>query len=545
MRLLPLALLLAFPVTVLAETFPLQSRITEVTVYPQGAKVTRVARYSLPAGTHQLQLLDLPQSAQAQTVRARLEGARLGAVTLRQDFVPPQPKLEDAVRRAAERRVEEAEEALRRKQDEIALLRLNREAAENSILFLRGLNQGEILQGAGAEELRAIVRMTGEETLAARRTVLQAEAEIRALQREQVRLEEDLQAARQALAALVPGQRETVQLLVAADSATPVEGSLVVSYHVSAAGWEPVNDAHLDLQNETLRLERGAYVEQFSGENWEDVALRLSTSQPSGAVAPSEVYAEQRWIEPPYPARSQPKLSMELSMPLDDMAEAVMAVRAPTELEAAATVLAEGLIVTYDYPQTVSLATGADAAKLSLGALAFRPDIVALAAPLFDSSAFLTASFTNDSGEIILPSSNTQLFLDGELVGGIDQPLLSAGGEARLPFGPIEGLQLTRVVKRNSGDRGILSKSNELTENTVIEVKNVTSRSWPLRLLDRVPYSEQEDLEITWSALPAPDEKDVEGRRNVLAWTFDLAAGASRKIKIDQRLSWPEEMELR
>ena len=156
------------------------------------------------------------------------------------------------------------------------------------------------------------------------------------------------------------------------------------------------------------------------------------------------------------------------------------------------------------------------------------------------------AAITNDMGELILPTSEASFYLDGRFVGQRYLDLIPAGGEADLSFGPVEGLRLTRrVLDRNEGDRGVITKSNELTEEVRIEVENLTGESWPVRLLDRVPYSEQEDLEITWTAQPRPTEEDVDGKRGVLAWTVEIAPGATQEIALSHRIEWPEGMQLR
>ncbi|WP_328757455.1 DUF4139 domain-containing protein [Fuscibacter oryzae] len=65
-------------------------------------------------------------------------------------------------------------------------------------------------------------------------------------------------------------------------------------------------------------------------------------------------------------------------------------------------------------------------------------------------------------------------------------------------FGAIEGLLLTRdMPTRNEGDRGLLSSDTERTETAVLKIRNLTQESWPIHLLDQVPYSEQADLQIT------------------------------------------------
>lgn len=538
---LPAALL---PTVSLAETFQLTSQISNVIVYPNGAKVTRTAQFDLPAGNHQLQVLDLPQSVALDGIRAKLAGAQLGAVTLRDDFVPPRAEVEDAARAAAERRLEAALEELQAHQDDIRSLHLSKEAADTAIGFLRGLTKSDALSGLSAEGLRDIARMMGEETFAARQAVLEADAEARQLSRDLPELQQAVDKAQQALDALVRGQDEVLLVEVAASATAATEATLEISYFIDAAGWRPVNDASLTLDSGMLQLDRGALVEQYSGENWQDVSLTLSTSQPSGEVAASEVYSDFRQlVEPHRPlakvrSESAAPAFADMAAPMMEVAEAEPVVMAPP------VALAGGLILTYPYPRPVSLATGADAAKLSLGTLSFEAAIEATAVPLYDQTAFLTAKILNDSGEEILPSPETLLYLDGELVGRFDQPMLAAGDDLRLPFGPIDGVQLRREVTRNQGDRGILSKSNDRTEAIRITVDNLTNRAWDMRLIDRVPYGEQDDLQITWSTLPEPSETDLDGRRGVLAWTFPLAAGAEKIIKLNQRISWPGEMEL-
>ena len=70
-------------------------------------------------------------------------------------------------------------------------------------------------------------------------------------------------------------------------------------------------------------------------------------------------------------------------------------------------------------------------------------------------------------------------------------------------------------------------------------------RRWPVHLLDQVPYSEQTELEITFSADPQPAETDPEGERGLLGWRFDLAPGAKQEIRLETQLRWPEGLELR
>jgi hypothetical protein len=139
------------------------------------------------------------------------------------------------------------------------------------------------------------------------------------------------------------------------------------------------------------------------------------------------------------------------------------------------------------------------------------------------------------------------LFVDDVFVGASRQfNGIPAGAEAELPFGPIEGLRLERIVlNQNEGDRGIISRSNEQTKSIQIEISNLTNDTWPIRLLDQVPYSEQEDLKISWEAEPDATDVNVDNQRGILGWDLVLNPGEIRMIRLDQTLSWPDGMLLR
>jgi uncharacterized protein (TIGR02231 family) len=169
---------------------------------------------------------------------------------------------------------------------------------------------------------------------------------------------------------------------------------------------------------------------------------------------------------------------------------------------------------------------------------------VADAAPLYDDTAYVAAAVANKSGELLLPG-DAALYLDGALVGETRLDLLPPGGEADIGFGPVEGLRLTRNVEgRSAGDRGMIRRSNDLVETIVIDVENLTGETWPVRLTDRAPYSEQEALAIDWTADPDPVAVDPDGRPGVLIWRFDIAPGETRRFSVGLELTWPEGMVL-
>ncbi|WP_306114567.1 MULTISPECIES: DUF4139 domain-containing protein [unclassified Roseovarius] len=542
MRALPIVLAF-FPTFVLAEDIALTSAVTAATLYPQGATVTREIPFEVPAGQHELILTDLPQGTPLDTVRVSVEGVTMGSLTVRNDFVPPRSGDDDAAIKVAEAEVERIEEQLRLGLADVERITLEGNAAEARVAFLSQLGEGEGVAELDVSALRDLVGMIGEETLAAEQAALDARLRADAAQRGLKDLREALEKARQALQALVPEDKARAMLAVSVSAADQTQGMLSVTYNIWEANWQPVYDVTLERASGQLEIERGALIAQGTGENWRDVNLTLSTVRPSEQTAPGQIWPWQRWIEDPAQVRSK-QLERVQDFAMGAAADVVMEAEAPPMVEEAAAAF-DGLAVTYSYPSKVSVASRADNVRIALGDLSTSAEIVAQAVPLTDSNAFLMAGITNDMGELILPGT-AMFYMDGRFIGRQGLELIPAGAEAELSFGPIDGLRLTRtVLDRNEGDRGIITKSNELSEAVEIKVENLTGEAWPVRLLDRVPFSEQEDLEISWMAKPRPTEENVDGKRGIMAWEFELDAGANRLIELDHALEWPEGKVLR
>jgi uncharacterized protein (TIGR02231 family) len=534
-------LLIVAPVLAWAEDIPVTSRVADVTLYPQGGTVIREAGFAAPEGGHRLILTDLPVSVPLSSVRVFVEGAQLNDIALRDDYVPPRSAEETAALQAARAEVARLEAALRDAEAGVEAIRLEEEAAVARVAFLDQLGTSRALAGMDPAALRDLVTMIGQEGLAARQAALEARQRADAADRGLTDLRDDLEEARAALRALVPQDAARAMLAVAITADAETQGVVRVAYTVPDAGWQPAYDFRLNRDAARLSIARGAFLQQSTGENWQDVALTLSTSRSSEQTAPSEIWP---WLRRVFdPDQMQPKtLSRGAEASFDSAAPQAEALAAPAPaMVTQAAPEFDGLSVRYVYPGTVSVASGADRVRVDLGLIERPADPIARAVPLLDDRAFLMAGFTNDPREVILPTEEARFYLGARFVGQRPIAMIPAGAEAELSFGPIDGLRLTRMIpSREEGGRGVFTASNALEETIRIEVENLTAEPWPLRVLDRVPYSEQQELEIEWTAAPRPAGQDVDGKRGVLEWRFTLAPGATQEIVLDYALEWPE-----
>jgi uncharacterized protein (TIGR02231 family) len=534
-----------FPSCVLADQITATSRVTEVTIYAYGAQITRQVTFDAPAGTHDLTVADLPQETYAEALRiAPGTGAQIASFALQPEFVPPSTPRENAALIAAEADVQRLEEAERAALVALEGVQVRINAANAQVAFLQGVKAEPAIDATSAENLRAIATMIGAEVLLAGEAARAAKAEQLLAEQALSDVRADLAAAQEVRGALGSDQTLYAALDVKVVLETAGPQSVTITQFVQNASWRPVYDMRLSREGgDMLTLQRGVLISQATGEDWDDVALTLSTANPSAQTMPSTLYPEYRAISDSAKTYAMEPESavMEDSLRLGG---ALAAQAAPAPTTYTGQVALQGDVVVYTYAAPADVKTGATDLRLALDEIVLTPEITARAVPRYDATAFMIASFTNTGAEVLLPGY-AYLYREGTLIGGMDFAAVQAGEQAELPFGTIEGLRLTRDMPvRATGERGLIISSNQQEETAVLQIENLTEQAWNVRLMDLIPYSEQDDLQVSYVAdLPATEE-NVDGQRGILAWDFPLAGGEKTAVTLTTTLSWPDGMTL-
>ncbi len=549
------------------------SIIHAATVYPEGATVTRRVEFSSPAGSNRVIVDDLPLHFDQGSLRVTGAGDTafsIVSVDHRIDRLPPTPEEDNPEWLRITGEIEALE-------DEIYQLQVQIRAHEADISVAdTRLKMVEILMNREPQKMVDDVEYTraSPETWAQTISVLaqqskialaarqEAEVAIDGLAEQAADIEEDIAKKREELRAVYapPTERSVATVELASDAA--ISGTLEISYRTYEAGWEPIYDLRLDQGDDaTLVIERHARVAQQTGEDWTDVALTLSTAQPSRRMNAPDLppaHAMLVFAQPLAERRSSSDLQ-KAPAPLMDGASAPSVAQAElfareedvvveNEPVSAVTGLAsvelQGQTVIYTLPGTASVAGDGTVRQLGIDQGEVEADLLARATPEFDTNAYLYAAVENSFGGPILPG-RASVFRDGTFIGESWLPMIAAGDEATLPFGVVDGITLTRhILEKEDGDYGIIGTTNRRVERFQLSAKSVLGYDLPLTIYDRVPFSEEEDLEITSYARPQPSETDVDGKRGVQAWTFSLSAGATQTIEFGYDIRWPGDQQM-
>lgn len=533
-----------FPTCVFADQITATSRVTAVTIYAYGAQITRQVTFDAPAGQHDLTIADLPQDTYAEALRITPgTGAQVASFALQPEFVPPSQPRESAALLTAEADVQRLEEAERAAVLALEGVQTRINAANAQIAFLQAVKVEPAVDATAAANLRDIARMIGDEVLLAGDAARGAKADLMLAEAALSDIRGDLNAAINVRDTLGTDQTlyAALDVQVILEAAGPQ--TVTITQFVQNASWRPVYDMRLSRDGgDALTLQRGVLVSQATGEDWDDVALTLSTANPSAQPMPSMLSPEYRAIyDGTLAYAAEPMMEDALEGRLN---RAVTMQAAPAPVANVGQATLQGDVVVYEYAAAADVKTGATDLRLALDEVVLTPDITARAVPRYDQTAFMMASFTNTGAEVLLPGY-AYLYREGTLIGGMQIVAIQPGAEAELAFGAIEGLRLTRDMPvRATGERGLIVSSNQQEDTAVLQIENLTDQAWDVRLMDLVPYSEQEELEIVYVADLPVTEDNVDGMRGILAWDFALAPGEKTAVTLTTTLSWPDGMML-
>ncbi|MEL6980511.1 MAG: mucoidy inhibitor MuiA family protein [Pseudomonadota bacterium] len=573
------ALALSAPAPGRAAEIETSSTVAAALVYPSGARVTRAARFTAPVGRHELVVADLPSGLDEASLRVSGEAQGAGFEILGIAYRRVRPRVEplsEPERQALLDRIEAQEWALRAASDAVAEARARldymqafRKATVGGPIFAAEPNEAQSERGGPGGLFGATERWTeawaliGAESDAAR-------SALRAGQRAEAAERDALDALRDALDQVGPPPPARNVLTVSINAPEGVaEGALDIEYLAAGARWAPLYDLKLDTARDrgaglkgALDLYRLAAVTQNTGEDWTKARLSLSTARPSGRVAAQAPQAQQVVLAPDAsPSRVQ---SMDgLLSPDEAEAEADLrsafnraapAPAAPMEAQVvaerrapAATTSAlaaySGAGVVYEIPDPVTIPGDGEPRQVLIGVESGEVDLAARAAPSRDETAYLYAMRQN--GPAPLLPGRASIFRDGVFHGQFDLAYVAPNSESAVPFGRLDDVTVSHVVRtQTTGEAGgLFSSSNRRRSRFALRAENTGETPRRVTLLDAAPYSETEEIEVTYQG-PAPSERNVEGARGVMAWTFELDPGEAREIAFGYDLSWPEGREI-
>lgn len=520
-----------------AATIEAASTIDNVTVYPDGATITRLLKINLPAGDHVVLAKDFPLTLDPASLRVEGEGGSrvtIGSIDAR----PPAPKPVESE--------PEREKRMQALDDERTAVENRIEAANVRRNFVRRFATDAPL-GLGEESNARPLAEWREAFKASEDEINQADEIIRGLTVKKREIDAQIRVLQSGQRA-DPAKKLEVRIDLSSEAAT--SATFRVSYTVRDARWIPIYDARLDTGSKdrkpALEVVRRAEIIQRTGEDWADVTLAVSSVRTArGGSAPNLSTLLVNYPQPAPQVSSIMPVSPMTAAPGRQVRSAGLEsskaadVAAPAE-ERSAVMETGGFQAVFRIPGRISLGAGEGARSLRIASVSASPDLLVRAAPSVSDTAFLEASFKQNEEAPLLPG-RVSLYRDGVFVGRGQMPLSPKDETVRLGFGVDEQVKVTRIVARkNESASGIISSSKVDEREFRVTMRNGHAAPVRMTIEDQLPVSENADIQVEMlSSSTPPTQRDARDQRGVLAWTQEVAAGETKEIKFGWRVKWP------
>ena len=532
----------------------LDSKITAVTVYADRARVTREATLALPAKSNRFSFTKLPSWIDEGSVRVSLQTAA-GAkgevldVQIRRTYLTA----------ASDEEVRKAQEAVQEITDQMSELTDQGKVIEqrrNHLESIRVFSLDKHPKDAAAREVKVNEYVDFLNFLETSLTKLNADRRALEIKRRDLQPEQNVRQKRLSeLNSRARLEERAVEVALRGSG----QATIVLTYLLAGATWEPAHELRADEKGGQVNISSYAVVRQTTGEDWGVAKLAFSTQNLSrtaripeldtllvgqGTKAPVQILQQQEdtyqqafgnyksqnrlWYD------NNPIANQRIAIRNLDSNDAIQqkAVRTFAKLSGRATT------AHFHALSDKAVPTDGQPVRLPIGELNLIRTERIVAAPEASLNAARVFGLTNVNGQALLPGKVT-LYLGANFLGSTAIEFVGPGEEFSLYAGVEDQVKVSRVLDRSKSERRKTSFSSktELQASWIIEVENLAKVVKNVRLADRIPVSQTEEVKVRSVKISpkiTPDEKGL------FSWDLALAPKEKRVLTVEYVVQYPK-----
>jgi uncharacterized protein (TIGR02231 family) len=336
-------------------------------------------------------------------------------------------------------------------------------------------------------------------------------------------------------------RRNTSQIIISVSAESVSSAELEVSYVVSNAGWNAVYDIRAINTKSPLQLNYKANVFQRTGEDWNNVKLKLSTANPSQRGNKPEL---NPWYLNFYnPIVYSPKrYQKENTAPAARM---VTSEKAKEEAELAEVQALSDYVVTsqtsinveFEIGLPYTISSSPKPVIVDIQKMDVKAEYNYAVAPKLDTDAFLIAKATGWEDLNLLPGESN-IFFEGTFVGKSYIDPRNTQDTLSFSLGRDKRIVVKRENVKELTSRNIIGSSKKESFTWEITVRNNKAESINIIVEDQVPVSQNSQIEVNPIDTGGAEFNKQTGK---LKWTLGLIPSAIRKVHFKFEVKYPKD----
>jgi len=513
---------------------PVDSRITEVTVFLDKAQVTREAKTRLEAGKTNLLVTGLTSQLDPQSIQIEGKGnIIILGINHQQNYLSElnTPKPIRVLRDSIE--LLQGQIVFEQSQKEI----LNKEEQ----MLLSNQKIGGTNQNLTVSELKAMADFYRSRLGDMVTTRMKLDEKIKKMNARIAKLNMQLND----LNELSRRNTSEIVISVSAEAATPAE--FKVSYVVVNSGWNALYDVRAIDTKSPLQLSYKAHVFQTTGEDWKNVKLKLSTANPAQSGLKPELYSWYLDFYNPvvYDIERKDKERLYKVAPASSTTSR-MDMKAEIALDEAQSVseyvtnIQTSLNTEFDIALPYSISSSNKPTVVDIRNYEVKSTYNYSVAPKLDLDAFLIAKATAWEDFNLLPGK-ANIFFEGTFVGTSYIDPNNIKDTLSVSLGRDKRLVVKREKLNDLTSRSMLGNLRKENYTWQISVRNTKTDPIQITIEDQVPVSQNTQIEVTVVDTGGAFYNKQTGK---LTWDLDIKPNETRKVTYKFEVKYPKDKQI-
>ncbi len=520
----------------------IDSDIKEVTVYLNGAEINRTFSTSVQSGTNDLKLTNLSPFIDPNSIQVTANNKNITIVSVNHEI-----NYLDRNKLNKSPRVKEINDSIKDLEFKLSIRQsYERVYNEEKSLLLANKNIGGANTGVDIEDLMDAADFY-------RERLSNIETKLLDIKRNKQEIRESINRLNRQRNLYFNNVKNTGEIIVSLTSSARTNARLEVSYIVNNAGWVPFYDIRSKSLDEPIDFTYKGKVFQKTGNDWDNVKVKLSTGNPSiNNTQPTFASWYLQSYDNSYtPVKrrknySKSNFSTRSNAPSYNNNEEVLA-EAPMETDAYkeeskstadyTTVTQSTVNTIFDIALPYSIKSNGKPNLIEIQNYELPVSYQYFALPKQDNDAFLLANIVG-WGDYNLLSGDANVYFENTFVGESYIETDVTDDTLDISMGRDKSIIINREKIKDFCQTKTFGGNKKTTRGYELSVRNNKSQAIDIEIIEQIPLSNRKDIEV---ALLESDNAKYDVKTGKLTWKVSIAANSTKKINYKFEIKYPKD----
>ncbi len=523
-----------------------KSKITEATVFLQGAQINRTANVNIPSGTSELVFNGVSPHLNTNSIKAGGTGNFIiMGVRFNNEYVPPGTKKQDVVPKSIKQKITQISDSLVEINFLIEKLSYKQSAwnkEKNMLENNQAMHTDSLPMFMSAMEFyRLKIHEINEGLMDAKRQLYLANLQKTKLN---TRLQELITYKSNLESENIVAAKSLYQIIVTVSAKYATTATVDIDYFVNNASWYASYDLRAKNSTSPINITYKAHITQNTGEDWENVNLTLSTMNPnlSNAKPVLNTWYLQYYVNQIMRSTGgAPQSNIAMSVSENKASKESMDMERDqlSQVSSAYTQQVNNMAnVEFNIDLKYTIPSDGKAHQVAIMDEEVASTYEHYVVPKVSQEAYLTA-LVSGWEDLSLLAKSANIYFMNTYVGSTYIDPNTIEDTLNLTLGRDKSIAVTREKVKDEVDTKIIGQNKEKTISIKITIRNKKNEAVKITVEDQIPVSREEDIKVSF------DENKFDGSlydkdTGKLEWELELSARETKTIEFTYKIKYPK-----